>query len=240
MTPPAPEFPPHCPEITAWQSASVPPPLAEGELHLWKLDDPEDPPPPPDQRPLSSRERERAAGIRNPAARGTFLYSRCATRRILGGYLGIDPGAIHFTYGPHGKPRLDNAGATVEFNLTHSDRLSLLAVTRNLEVGLDTERVKARRGLDGIAARMFAPEQVRLLASLPEQQRLTMFHLYWTRMEAVVKARGGRLFDGRSRELAAMHHACFIPRPGFHACVAVDGHCPPLGEWRTLLFDSGG
>ena len=50
--------------------------------------------------------------------------------------------------------------------------------------------------------------------------------------------RGGGLFDGCSRELAAMPHACFISHPGFQACVVVDGPCPPLGEWRTLLFDS--
>ncbi len=229
-----------CSEITEWQPASVPPALANGELHLWKLGDPENPSPAPGQRPLSSRERERAAGIRNRAIRDTFLHSRYAMRCILGGYLGIDPGDIRFTYGPHGKPYLDNSGTTIQLNLTHSDGLCLLAVTRDLEMGLDTERVKARRGMDRIAARMFDSERVRHLASLPEQPRLRMFHVYWTWMEAVVKARGGRLFDGRSRELADMPHACFIPVPGFQACVAVDGPCPPLGDWRTLLFESGG
>lgn len=238
MSPASPEFHPDCPEITAWQPAPMPPPLGDGELHLWRLDDPENPPPTPDQQPLSTRERERAAGIRNPAARDTFLHSRCATRRILGGYLGIDPGDIRFAYGPHGKPYIDNSGATLKFNLTHSDRLCLLAVTRNLEVGLDTERIRRRRGMDRIAARMFDEERVRHLASLPEQQRLSMFYVYWTWMEAVVKARGGGLFDGCSRELAAIPHACFISHPGFQACVVVDGPCPPLGEWRTLLFDS--
>jgi 4'-phosphopantetheinyl transferase len=239
MSPPPLELQPDCPEITAWQPAPTPPPLEDGELHLWKLDAPENPPPAPDQQPLSSQERERASEIRNPDVRNTFIHSRCATRRILGGYLGIEPGALRFAYGPLGKPHIDHSGAALKFNLTHSGRLCLLAVMRNLEVGLDTERVRERRGMEAIAVRMFDAERVRYLASLPEQQRQRMFYLYWSRMEAVVKARGGGLFDGHSLESAVMPHACFIPHPGFQACVAVDGPCPPPGGWRTLLFDGG-
>lgn len=231
---------PHCSNIIEWRPVSVPPALADGELHLWKLDSPENQLPAPDLQPLSCRERERAEGIRNPTTRNIFLHSRYAMRRILGGYLGIDPGDIRFVYGPHGKPYLDHFGAKIKLNLTHCDRLCLLAVTRNLEVGLDTESIKARHGMDRIAARMFDSDRVQHLASLPEQQRLRMFHVYWTWTEAVVKARGGSLFDGRSRELAAMSHAFFIPLRGFQACVAVDGSCPPIGDWQTLLFESCG
>lgn len=238
MSPPTIELPSHCPKIAAWQPASMPPSLREGELHLWKLDDPELPQPAPDPQLLSPSERKRALSIQNPTVRRTFVYSRWAMRRILGGYLGIDPGDVRFAQGPHGKPYIDEQGTTLRFNLTHSERLCLLAVTRNMEVGLDTERIRERRGMEAIAKRMFDAQRLRHLTSLPEQERLRTFYLFWTWMEAVVKAPGGGLFDGHRRELASIPHACFIPHPGFQACVAVEGPCPPISEWRTLLLDS--
>ena len=101
---------------------------------------------------------------------------------------------------------------------------------------MDTEKIRERRGIEAIAARMFPAEWVRHLTSLPEQKRLHQFYLFWTWMEAMVKARGGGLFGRHFREPADMSHICFVPHPGFQACVAAGGCCPPISDWRTLLF----
>jgi len=233
---PSPSLPSHCPQITLWQSTALPPSLQNGELHLWKLDDPDRPPPAADLQLLSPSERERAQGMGNPAIRDSYIHNRRAMRLLFGGYLGIEPGAVQYAQGPHGKPYIDLLGTMLQFNLTHCGRLSLLAVTRGLAVGLDAEKVRERRGMEAIAERMFDPQQLRHLGSLPERQRLHQFYHYWTTMEAVVKARGGGLFDGHSRELAPLPHTCFTPHPGFQACLAVDGPCPPISEWKTLLY----
>ena len=188
----------HCLEITAWQNALLPPPLLAGELHLWKLDDPERPPTSPQPDSLSSAERKRAQNFRNPQAHDTFVQSRRAMRHILGGYLGIEPGEVRFAEGPHGKPCIGNPGARLQFNLTHSGRLCLLAVTSGVAVGVDTEQIRERRSLLAIAERMFDPEWVQQLRSLPEPQLLRRFYGYWTWMEAVV-AQGTAAFVSMSR-----------------------------------------
>jgi len=226
----------HCPEIIAWEPAAAAPPLDRGELHLWLLDAPNHPRPAADRSTLSAAERERAEAFLHSGARDTYLHSRLAMRHILGGYQGMDPAAVRFDSGPHGKPYLGISGTDLRFNLTHCGRLCLLAVTRGLEVGLDAEQIRERRGMEGIAARMFQARQLEELKSLPERERLPLFYLYWTRMEAMVKARGGGLFADDARKLPALPHVCFIPHPGFQACVATDGPCPSAGEWRTLMF----
>jgi 4'-phosphopantetheinyl transferase len=233
----APENPFHCPEITAWEPAAASPALALGELHLWLLDTPNRPRPDTDPGALSSAERERARTFRHPDARDTYVHSRRAMRHILGGYLDMDPRDVRFRSGPHGKPYLDITGTDLRFNLTHSGRLCLLAVTRGPELGLDAEQIRERRGMEAIAARMFDDRQLRRLMSLPERERAPLFYFYWTRMEAMVKARGSGVFAGGIRMPPDMSHACFIPHPGFQACLAVDGLCPPVGDWRSLLFN---
>ncbi|HKO39194.1 MAG TPA: hypothetical protein VJU14_12580 [Solirubrobacterales bacterium] len=68
-----------------------------------------------------------------------------ALRRVLAVYLREQPQEIELTRGKHGKPRLAADSARLEFNLSHSGDLALVAVSGTLEVGIDVERMRPRR-----------------------------------------------------------------------------------------------
>jgi phosphopantetheinyl transferase len=97
---------------------------------------------------LCAQERERAARIVRDPARTRWACSRGLLRTILGRYLECDPKELLFELGPHGKPALtDAAGGAhdeLRFNLSHSDRLMLVAVSAGREVGVDGERMRER------------------------------------------------------------------------------------------------
>jgi 4'-phosphopantetheinyl transferase len=233
------ETKPEGPSLGHWKTARGVPPLAPGELHLWRVDPPL-PGTAPDLAILCPAERRRAASIHNCALRDQFLHTHAAKRRILGGYLGVTPERVRFRHGPRGKPFLDWPGPAPWLNLTHSGQLCLLAVSPDLELGLDLEQVRPRRCLSEIARRMFPTTVATHLESLPEAQRLREFHVYWTRLEAGVKALGGGLLDPGSRDQAGLHFLDFMPAPGFQACLAGRGTLPPMARWRLLSYRSLG
>ncbi|WP_158273984.1 4'-phosphopantetheinyl transferase family protein [Allosediminivita pacifica] len=90
---------------------------------------------------------------------------------------------------PEGKPFLHPEAAPA-FNLSHSDGLGLLALTRDTPVGVDIERVRTSADLMSIAEGSFAPAEAAALAALPVSQRTETFFACWTRKEAIVKADG--------------------------------------------------
>lgn len=75
------------------------------------------------------------------------VASRWALREILGRYLGLPADELRFETGRHGKPRLAEPASGLAFNLSHSRGLGLVAVARR-EVGVDVERIRAKRPVD--------------------------------------------------------------------------------------------
>jgi 4'-phosphopantetheinyl transferase len=227
-----------CPSVLEWNPSATAPLLGEGELHLWKavlcaggeerLVD-----------ALTPEERGRALALASPRARASYVQGRGLARRVLGLYLDLPPQGVRFRYGPRGKPFLA-ATPDLQFNLTHSAELCLMAVMRGAEVGVDAEKVRALRYADAIAARLFGPGRARGLRALAAAERPAAFMVSWTRLEAGVKALGGGLFDPPSRSVAGLSLASFRPHPGFLASVAVRGVCPRLGRWRAYRLPAEG
>ena len=114
-------------------------------------------------------------------------------RQILSGYL-TNANRIRFTYSPAGKPGLEPGPETadIQFNLAHSRRRAVYAVTRNRRVGVDLE-YRDLRAARTIADGFFAPAEKAGYDRLPPEVRETAFFLWWTRKEAFLKALGGGL-----------------------------------------------
>lgn len=68
-----------------------------------------------------------------------------ALHRVLAVYLGEDPARIRLETGAHGKPRLADPQGQLRFNLSHSGELALVAVSGEVEVGVDVERMRPKR-----------------------------------------------------------------------------------------------
>ena len=136
---------------------------------------------------LSPDEKARAGRFVVEHAREAFVTARASLRVILSRYLGCDPGGLAFTYGPQGKPSLADLHETsgIEFNVSHTAHLVLVAVARNRPLGIDVEW--ARRDIDHepLARRFFArSETQRLLEQVRPEARRAAFFRCWTRKEA--------------------------------------------------------
>jgi 4'-phosphopantetheinyl transferase len=171
---------------------SRPQPLLDDEVHLLccRLDDAALPFP---TDTLSPDERARAARWLRPRDREHFVTARAWLRHTLGRYLGVEPHAIAFTHGVHGKPALAGAAVSLQFNLSHSGAFALLALSRDKAVGVDVELLRPLHDCAAIAQRHFAAAEWQRWSQLPQAQQLAAFYACWTRKEAYVKALGGGL-----------------------------------------------
>lgn len=146
---------------------------------------------------LSHSERERADRFRFERDRRCYTVARGTLRELLGERLGLDPAAVRFLAGPHGKPALAHPGSALRFNVSHSGDRALIAVADGgREVGVDLEnavRLGEARDLPALAARTLTPTDLARWQALPEGERAREFLRAWTRLEAFGKATGGGL-----------------------------------------------
>jgi 4'-phosphopantetheinyl transferase len=222
-----------------WNPVDAPPHLTGPALHLWRipLRQGSDRSDSLGLQLLCTRQRQRMQRLRSAEHRQRYLRTQVGCRRILALYLDIDPTAISFGYGSAGKPTVASHDRMLEFNLTNSGDLALLAVSAREPVGVDCELERARGNLLAIARRMFAPEAQQALAELPPATRLRVFHLHWTALEARVKADGRGLARHREPDPPDLDiaHAIADEIDGRSAICAVARRAlPPSSQWQAL------
>ena len=139
---------------------------------------------------LAPDERQRAERFVFSHDRDHFVAGRAFLRLLLGQYLGTEPRALRFSYGPNGKPALADNRADLHFNLAHSGPLAVCALARGCELGVDLERLRPLEDADSVARTAFSPWEVDRFESLPEAVRPRAFYETWTRKEAFLKALG--------------------------------------------------
>jgi 4'-phosphopantetheinyl transferase len=122
--------------------------------------------------------------------------SHAALHGILRQYTGA---SLDFAAGEHGKPYLP-AVPELHFNLSHSHQMALVAVSREVEVGVDVEWFRPLPACLSIAERFFPPAELAALMDVPPADREREFFRLWTRIEAKLKARGIGLL-GAGQEL---------------------------------------
>ena len=174
------------------------PKLAEGEVHLWRI--------PLEGSPaqleharnlLNEEEKRRADRFHFQRDRDRFIMSHGALRRILASYLRRSPEKLQFLENASGKPSLaDPKASWLQFNLSHSHDLCLLAVAQGMELGVDLERIREEMDIDAIAHRFFAEEEVAFLNQAAASERNAAFFALWTGKEALLKACGAGLAQG--------------------------------------------
>lgn len=142
---------------------------------------------------LSADELARAQRFVSPLHRARFVASHMGMRLVLSRYLMAPPSELEFTMGEHGKPRLVG-GSGLEFSLSHSGGVALLAVADGVPVGVDVELIRPLS--ENIAERFFAPPEVAALAQVPDAERVSAFYACWTRKEAFLKGVGTGISGG--------------------------------------------
>ena len=133
-------------------------------------------------------EQERAARFRRERDRIRWARARSALRQTLGSYLGCGPLDLRFTYGPHGKPSIENA-PELRFNLSHSGDWAMIAVARGgIEVGVDIEHFRENVDIAALLRRVGERD-------VPDTGTVATIELYrrWARREAASKTSGDPL-----------------------------------------------
>ncbi|MDG4792811.1 4'-phosphopantetheinyl transferase superfamily protein [Micromonospora sp. WMMD1082] len=169
---------------------------------------------------LSPAERARRDGYADRTVRRRFLAVYGSLRVILGAYRGEPPSRVPLRTGRWGKPLLGDDG--LRFNISHSGRCALLAVSAERDIGVDVERARRDRSVEAFARRYFPPAEARLVAAAPPAERTALHLTLWTRKEACVKAAGDRLLNGLDLPVAGPD-GLLVHRPG--------GRIP--GPWRV-------
>ena len=210
--------------------------LPENQVDIWRIDlsahaDEVD----GYRRLLSSDEIERADRFHFERHRRRFTLARAALREILGRYANIAPGELVFSYGEKGKPSLASGQIeqALQFNLSHSDEVALLAVAQTLIVGVDIELVNPEFATEEIAERFFSAAEVDCLQRLPSGQRADAFFSCWTRKEAYIKALG----EGLSVPLDSFEVAFGPVVPAALLQVRVDPH--EVTRWSMYDIEVG-
>ncbi len=159
---------------TEFATATGVPALADGEIHLWLLEQP---------------------GTLTSRARSAFAYAEAG--RLLRAYSGAgSPPAL--ARDRHGKPYVPDAGYP-HFNLSHGGRLLALAFSHACPVGIDVEALQRRHASLDLARRFFAAQEAHALGTLEPADRQAAFVHLWSCKEAVLKALGRGLAFGLDR-----------------------------------------
>jgi 4'-phosphopantetheinyl transferase len=183
---------------------------------------------------LSDDERGRAGQFHFSRDATRFVVARASLRLALAECLDVEPAAIRFRYGDHGKPGLappfDRSG--LQFNVSHTDGIGLIAVTPGRRVGVDIERIRPLPDLHQIAERVFSPAERRVLRELPPHRQPEGFFNGWTRKEAYVKAIGAGLIHPLTRFSVSL-------APGDPARLeTVEGDAAAPDRWRLHALES--
>jgi len=165
-------------DVTAAGPAGLSP-LAPGEIRLWRL-------------AVGYLPTETVMAVLPPEEQTLCPHLRFGTgrwllRQVLGGLLGCHPSSLRLAYTAAGKPYLPQC--PLQFNLTHSRSLVLLAVAAGTAVGIDVEWSGRPTDISRLAQRFFDPGEQRWLA----QNGPADFWAMWTCKEARAKLRGESL-----------------------------------------------
>ena len=161
---------------------------------------------------LNPEELKRLERFVFPGYKKQFLISRALVRTVLGQYLEQPPESLAFTRNAYGKPRIASIEKSlpISFSLSHTNGLTVLAVSLSGELGVDVEHFTRKVNILKLANRYFSKQEYEELAVMGVKECDKRFYKLWTLKEAYIKACGMGLaiplrdfsFSFRNEEIA--------------------------------------
>lgn len=173
---------------------------------------------------LSLTELGRAASLRSRRARCAYIARRAGVRAVLAAYLGCADNTVVLARTEAGREWIVAPAADdLDFSVSSSRGLALIAVGRGVRVGVDVEVLGRELPWHELAAFAFrgGERAARTTSGTPERD----FLAGWTALEAGVKLAGTRLVDA----LEAPPIACERADPSrFQEVEVPDGYLATL------------
>jgi 4'-phosphopantetheinyl transferase len=243
-----------------WPTTSELPILEMQDFHVWRVSLHDSLEKAQKLYPLLAEDEViRASRFHFSRDRNTFIVARGLLRTLIGAYTQLAPQNIKFQYSAQGKPFLDpnQTNTTLNFNLSHSHELALLAFTRNDAIGIDIEYMRPEVAHEQIAERYFSLQEISDLRALPRDLQSAAFFDCWTRKEAFIKATGEGLtrpldqfsmsltpgeparllhLEGESQEQSTWHIQHLDVEINYRAAVAIKRPIRHMYCWECLIF----
>jgi 4'-phosphopantetheinyl transferase len=195
---------------------------------------------------LSASEQTRAARFGTDALRRRWIAGRATLRHLLGATLGIAAAEVPIQRGLRGRPELMPVRSGIDFNVSNTRGVALIAIGYDLpagtRIGVDVERNDRDVGADRLALKFLTARERATLEGRDADERRRRFLHYWTCKEAMSKATGDGLaapFRHLDVELGAAPRLVAGPPPyepahwTLHAPPVPDDYRATLAIWRT-------
>jgi 4'-phosphopantetheinyl transferase len=165
---------------------------------------------------LSPTEMARANRFRFDHHRRRYQIAHGVLRILLANHLHCSPAAIAFTYSERGKPAIADhcQPQGLQFNLSHSEDLGIVGISRDRLIGVDVEYVREMDNLDSLVKRFFCAEEYQYFQQAPPQEQQQIFFQLWTAKEAYLKATGAGLAGGLDQVQLSLSPLKFQSLPG--------------------------
>jgi 4'-phosphopantetheinyl transferase len=225
------------------------PRLNEGDVGVWIVTLPEaDAPWAEAWSVISQDERERANRLVRDEDRAVWINTRAVLRGLLAGHFSIEPQAIVFGEGPHGKLELSEPASSerLDFSVSHSGAVAVITVARDRRVGVDVERIQPDLSWEPISKKLFSAADVALIEDRPPAERRLAFFECWVRKESYLKGLGvglRRALDGFSVPMGiaagTVEDPEANPSPGAERCWSIHPIDVPDGYAAALAVQGG-
>jgi 4'-phosphopantetheinyl transferase len=133
---------------------------------------------------LNDEERLQTLRFSRHEDRVRSVKTRAALRRLLSWRIGVAPDELRLVVNPYGKPSLFGDSG-IEFNVSHSGRFALIALSTTGQVGVDIECCDREVDTEGLIEFVFSPLEHR-----SGMQTTKAFFERWVAKESVLKALG--------------------------------------------------
>jgi 4'-phosphopantetheinyl transferase len=171
---------------------------------------------------LAPEEQKRARAYRFEHDQRRYLGSALLQRSLLARYTSCSLRELSFSRNQWGKPSLDGDHHKIEFNISRSHEVALLAVSDGSMLGVDVEyAMGCDNGAMPVASQFSEPE--RSYIETASDSTRALFEI-WTRKEAYIKGIG----RGLSHPLAE-----FDVTPNVKTMVSDWSEDPPPEPWRV-------
>jgi 4'-phosphopantetheinyl transferase len=139
---------------------------------------------------LDENEKKQAQAFVIEQVRKNFIAAHGNLRKVLAMYLNLNSQEVEFNFSQYKKPYLIQ-NREIQFNLSHSHDMAVVAVAFNKPIGIDIESLH-RNNIDfiGLAKNTFTAQEFLQLEQADPENTKHYFYTLWTQKEAIIKAIG--------------------------------------------------
>jgi len=191
---------------------------------------------------LSESEKIKADRFKFPQHQRRYQAVHGILRIILARYLNLDPTQINFTHSDRGKPYLtdDCNPLNLQFNLSHSENMAIVGISRDRPIGVDVETVRPMENSLQLAKRFFCSSEYDLLTQAIPEERDKLFFQLWTAKEAYLKATGEGISGGLNQVEIALNPLRFTNLPNWYLQSFKSNPDDDQNYWAAIALETRG